>query len=102
MAIPLPDEIEPWERQPRQVPQSFQAFALYRDQFVRRSAHKVAQELGKPDSLIHRWCGSLAVVRARAYAASGLAGSALVRPRRSSRKREPLRDDGRDRWSVRA
>lgn len=46
---------QPWERQPGESPQAFQAFALYRDMGAARSYSKVAAQLGKSETLIGRW-----------------------------------------------
>ena len=46
---------EPWERQENESPQSFGAFAEYRDMGADRSIPKVAQKCTKNESLIKRW-----------------------------------------------
>lgn len=46
---------EPWERQPGETSEAYQAFKLYRDMGVKRSNAKVAKECGKNVSLISRW-----------------------------------------------
>lgn len=46
----------PWERMPRESRQAFEAYSIYRDQGVGRSARVVAERLGKSSTLIHRWC----------------------------------------------
>jgi hypothetical protein len=62
------DDLQPWERQHREGPVPFQAFVLYRDQVGRRSAHKVAVQLTKSDTLMRRWSAQWNwVERAAAY-----------------------------------
>jgi hypothetical protein len=46
---------EPWERQPGESPQAYEAFKTYRDQGSNRTTRAVAQELAKSRSLISRW-----------------------------------------------
>lgn len=46
---------EPWERQPRESAQAFQAFVLYRDMGVERGIRKVVAVLGKSRALLERW-----------------------------------------------
>jgi hypothetical protein len=48
-------EPHPWERQPGEGDQAFQAFATYRDMGPDRSTRAVAQKLSKSASLIGRW-----------------------------------------------
>ena len=48
-------EFHPWERQPDETLQAFQAFAMYRDMGAERSGQRVAVELGKTKALIYRW-----------------------------------------------
>lgn len=48
--------LEPWERQEGESVPAFEAFQLYRDMGVKRSAGRVAKECGKNRSLIERWC----------------------------------------------
>lgn len=47
---------KPWERQPGESGQAFEAFALYRDKGLDRSCAAVARELSKSVPLIKRWC----------------------------------------------
>ena len=47
--------IRPWDMQPGESPESFEAFALYRDLGIERSIRRVGRELGKSGSLIFRW-----------------------------------------------
>lgn len=49
--------IDPWEQQPGESAQAFQAFRTYRDLGVERSLAKVAQKLGKSKTLMDRWSG---------------------------------------------
>lgn len=44
-----------WERQKGETPQAFEAFKAYCEMGDERSIRKVAQELGKTDSLLRRW-----------------------------------------------
>lgn len=44
-----------WERQPKESVQAFEAFELYLSMGAERSLRKVAQELGKSNTLISRW-----------------------------------------------
>lgn len=46
---------EPWERQPGEGAKAYQAFALYRDAGIERSADKVAATLGKSRNMLYRW-----------------------------------------------
>ena len=48
-------EAEPWERQPGESAKAFEAFVIYRDMGVDRSARRVAIQLSKSNTLIHRW-----------------------------------------------
>jgi len=48
-------ESEPWERQPGESLQAYEAFKLYRDNGANRSARAVGQQLAKSWSLISRW-----------------------------------------------
>lgn len=45
-----------WDRHPSESPPAFEAFALYRDMGLSRSAGKVAKQLGKSTTIIERWC----------------------------------------------
>lgn len=58
--------VELWERQPRESPEAWEAFLLYRDwdtlltdeerkQYGKRSVRAVARKLSKSDTLIKRW-----------------------------------------------
>jgi Phage terminase small subunit len=44
-----------WDRQKDEGDKAFEAFALYRTMGSARSLRKVAQELGKSDTLVARW-----------------------------------------------
>lgn len=46
---------EPWERQPGESRQAFEAFTRYRDMPGRRSHAKVAEALGKSEQLMAGW-----------------------------------------------
>lgn len=48
-------QIEPWERQPKESAQSFEAFAMYRDMGVNRSIRKAAQNLNKAVTTLAEW-----------------------------------------------
>lgn len=57
-----------WERQKTESQQAYEAFVCYRDLGVERSTAKVAQQLGKSKTLIHRWSSAHEwVERARRY-----------------------------------
>lgn len=45
----------PWERQPGESPQAYEAFQKYRDMGGKRTQTAVAKELGKSIALINRW-----------------------------------------------
>ena len=45
----------PWDRQPNESPQAFEAFAIYRDMAYRRSLAAVAWKLSKSKTLLSRW-----------------------------------------------
>ena len=57
------DKPAPWERQPKETPQAFEAFAIYRDMGYdadgylggNRTHRAVAKQLGKSETLISRW-----------------------------------------------
>lgn len=60
--------LAPWERQPGEGPKPFEAFVIYRNAGLTRSAAKVAEQLGKSRTLISRWSAAHAwVVRAEAW-----------------------------------
>lgn len=62
---------DPWERQPRETDPAFEAFRTYRDMGASRSLSKVARQLGKSETLIHRWSSEHSwVVRVHAYDAN--------------------------------
>lgn len=44
-----------WERQPKESAQAYEALSLYLSMGAERSLRKVAQELGKSNTLISRW-----------------------------------------------
>ena len=48
-------ETELWERQPGESAKAFEAFCIYRDMGVSRSARKVSEKLGKSRQLLSRW-----------------------------------------------
>lgn len=50
-----PNQPEPWERQNGEGVKAFDAFVAYRDMEKPRSIRKVAQKLGKSETLIARW-----------------------------------------------
>lgn len=63
--------VEPWERQSKESPQAYEAFATYRDLGITRSQAKVCQQLGKSRALICEWAASWGwVERVRAYEAA--------------------------------
>lgn len=49
------DCVEAWERQPDETGKAYEAFAIYRDMGVSRSAAKVGKRLGKSKMLMDRW-----------------------------------------------
>src|SRR5438874_6587799 len=51
----LADDREPWERQPGESAEAFEAFKLYRDGGPKRSRRKVAERLSKSQALMSRW-----------------------------------------------
>ena len=58
----------PWTRRPGESPQAYDAFKIYLYQGTERSIRKVAKEIGKSASIVHRWSGSYGwVVRTSAY-----------------------------------
>lgn len=63
-----PEYVDPWERQPRESEEAYEAFATYRDQGDDRSIRAVAARLGKSGSLISGWSSTHGWVgRIRAY-----------------------------------
>ena len=48
-------EAEPWERQPKESTQAFEAFAMYRDMGASRSIRKAAQNLNKAVTTLAEW-----------------------------------------------
>ena len=46
---------EPWERQPGESHEAFEAFQTYRDMGPARSLAKVGEKLGKSTALMERW-----------------------------------------------
>lgn len=59
---------QPWDRQPGESPQAWEAFQKYRDLGPSRSGAKVGKELGKSQALIDRWSAENAwVLRASAW-----------------------------------
>ena len=45
----------PWDRQPRESVQAYEAFSLYLELGSKRSLRRVATELSKSETLIKRW-----------------------------------------------
>lgn len=59
---------EPWERQPGETPEAWEAFRHYRDGGVTRSLRTVAEQLQKSQALMGRWSARHSwVLRASAY-----------------------------------
>ena len=52
---PAEDDAQPWERQPKETAEAFEAFVLYRNMEGRRSTRGVAQTLLKSDAMTRRW-----------------------------------------------
>jgi hypothetical protein len=50
-----PADLDPWDQQPKEGPEAFQAFSFYRDAGDERSIRGVAAALGKSATLIARW-----------------------------------------------
>lgn len=48
-------DTKPWERQPKESEQAYQAFVKYRDMGEKRTLKAVAEELHKSYTLIRRW-----------------------------------------------
>ena len=46
---------KPWERQPKESEQAYEAFAIYRDLGLKRSNHEVCEKLSKSRQLISKW-----------------------------------------------
>ncbi len=46
---------KPWERQPKESPQAFEAFSTYLGMGAEQSYAKVSQKLGKSKTIIDRW-----------------------------------------------
>ena len=58
----------PWERQIKESPEAWEAFALYRDMGAERSTEKVGKALGKSWDLMQRWSSTHSwVARVLAY-----------------------------------
>ncbi len=55
MGVKFSHAIHPWEIQPRETPQAFEAWSIYRDLGLDRSYAKVAKALKKSEHLISRW-----------------------------------------------
>jgi hypothetical protein len=53
--MPGLDEIQPWDCQPGETAKAYQAFVTYRDIGPARSVRKVAESLGKSETLISGW-----------------------------------------------
>ena len=52
----MPKQAEkPWERQPGESVQAYEAFTIYRDLGLKRSNHEVCERLSKSRQLISRW-----------------------------------------------
>ena len=51
------EDVEMWERQPRESAKAFEAFVTYRDMGFSRTYTAVAKQLQKSCTLIRRWSG---------------------------------------------
>lgn len=51
----LNQDLNPWDRQAKESPQAFEAFACYRDLGPARSIYKCAAKLGKSSTLTGHW-----------------------------------------------
>lgn len=49
--------IQPWTKRKRESGKAFEAFDLYIKLGLKRTCKAVADQLGKSETLIHRWCG---------------------------------------------
>jgi len=62
---------KPWEKQPGESDQAWEAFCIYRDMDAdkgKRAINDVAEQLGKSRSLVARWCNEKGwVERCRAF-----------------------------------
>ena len=66
--LALRDDLEPWERQPQESAEAFEAWVRYRDMKPRRSTYKVAVGLAKAGALVRRWSARWGWIdRARLY-----------------------------------
>lgn len=54
-ALPLDPNRDPWERQPRESDQAWEAFQIYRDLGVGRSISQVCEAVSKSRPLLTRW-----------------------------------------------
>ena len=52
---PIPEPINPWDRQLNETGVAYQAFQTYRDIGLTRSQTKVALQVGKSQALMERW-----------------------------------------------
>lgn len=52
---PAPADLEPWERQPKESAQAFEAFAAYRDQEGKRSLRRLARTENRTVSTLAGW-----------------------------------------------
>jgi len=50
-----PEDLEPWERQPKESDPAWHAFCVYRDLGEQRSIRKVHERLAKSETLLKRW-----------------------------------------------